>query len=169
MMKVDGQLVHEVEQFLYREARLLDERNFDGWLEVFTEDLRYWVPVVSTRERGAQEVAGEDELAWLDDDKRTLSLRVKRLHTEFAYAEDPPSRTCRIISNIQVEPADKEDEVKVYSNFLIYKNRLETETDLYSGHREDVLRRLDGDWKIARRKLILAQNVLTSKNISIFL
>jgi 3-phenylpropionate/cinnamic acid dioxygenase small subunit len=67
-----------------------------------------------------------------------------------------------------VEPGDAETELKVYSNFIVYRSRAETEQDFYVGARQDVLRRVDGEWKIAGRKIILDQNVLTAKNVSIF-
>jgi 3-phenylpropionate/cinnamic acid dioxygenase small subunit len=173
-------LLREIEQFLYREARLLDERRFHEWLELFTDDVRYWMTGRSTRyprsskaitvldaER-RQECETEDELAILDETKVTLEGRVARLDTGMAWAEDPPSRTRHVISNVEVEPDDTASEVKVYSNFLVYRTRAETEQDLYVGAREDVLRRVGGAWKIARRKLILDQNVLLPKNVSVF-
>lgn len=85
-----------------------------------------------------------------------------------AWAEEPPSHTRRMIGNIEVEQGETESEVKVYANFIMYRNRLETEQDFYVGRREDVLRKVDGNWKIARRKIILDQNVLLSKNLSNF-
>jgi 3-phenylpropionate/cinnamic acid dioxygenase small subunit len=85
-----------------------------------------------------------------------------------AWGEDPPSRTRHIISNVEVEPGDTASELKVYSNFLVYRTRAETEQDLYVGARHDILRRVDGAWKIARRKLLLDQNVLLPKNVSVF-
>jgi 3-phenylpropionate/cinnamic acid dioxygenase small subunit len=172
--------LREIEQFLYREARLLDERRFHEWLELFTDDVRYWMTGRSTRyprsskaitvldaER-RQEWEIEDELAILDETKVTLEGRIARLDTGMAWGEDPPSRTRHIISNVEVEPDDTASEVKVYSNFLVYRTRAETEQDLYVGAREDVLRRVGGAWKIARRKLILDQNVLLPKNVSLF-
>jgi 3-phenylpropionate/cinnamic acid dioxygenase small subunit len=85
-----------------------------------------------------------------------------------AWGEDPPSRTRHIISNVEVEPGDTASELKVYSNFLVYRTRAETEQDLYVGARHDILRRVDGGWRIARRKLLLDQNVLLPKNVSVF-
>ena len=85
-----------------------------------------------------------------------------------AWAEDPPSRTRHLLSNIEVEPGDTTSELKVFANFLVYRNRSEMEQDFYIGARQDVLRHVDGVWKIARRKVILDQNVLLSKNVSIF-
>jgi 3-phenylpropionate/cinnamic acid dioxygenase small subunit len=175
-------LIREVEQFLYREARLLDDRKFHDWLTLFTDDVRYWMASRTNRypksskaiaildpDRYVEDDIGrEDELAILDETKETLSGRVARLDTGMAWAEDPPSRTRHMISNIEVEPGDVESELRVYSNFIVYRSRAETEQDFYVGARQDVLRRVDGAWKIAHRKLILDQNVLLAKNVSIF-
>jgi 3-phenylpropionate/cinnamic acid dioxygenase small subunit len=176
------EVIREVEQFLYREARLLDERRFHEWLELFTDDVRYWMPGRSNRypkvskaivildpERYTEEeLTKEDELAILDETKETLGRRIARLETGMAWAEDPPSRTRHIITNIEVEPGDAAAERKVSSNFMVYRSRSETEQDFYVGARQDVLRHVDGAWKIARRKIILDQNVLLAKNVSIF-
>ena len=175
-------LIREVEQFLYREARLLDLRRFHEWLELFTDDVRYWMTGRSNRypksskaitildpERYVEDdLTRADELALLDETKETLAARVARLDSGMAWAEDPPSRTRHIITNIEIEPSASDSELTVYSNFIVYRSRAETEQDFYVGAREDVLRRVDGAWKIASRRLILDQNVLTAKNISVF-
>ncbi len=174
--------LREVEQFLYREARLLDARRFDDWLDLLTEDLKYWMPLRSNRypayskaisildgsryEEG--EISGEDDLAIMDEDKDSLTRRVRRLDTGMAWAEDPPSRTRHFVSNIEVEPGGRESELKVYSNFIMYRTRGETEQDFYVGSREDILRREDGQLKVAYRKIILDQTVLLAKNVSNF-
>jgi 3-phenylpropionate/cinnamic acid dioxygenase small subunit len=172
----------EVEQFLYREARLLDERRFDDWLALLTDDIRYWMAGRSNRyPRHSKAIAildaaryvdddmtREDELAILDEDKQSLVGRVRRLDTGMAWAEDPPSRTRHFLSNIEVAPGDSEAEIKVHSNFIVYRSRADSEEDFYVGARQDVLRREGHAWKIAYRKLILDQNVLSAKNVSIF-
>ena len=177
-----AEILREVEQFLYREARLLDERRFHEWLELFTDDVRYWMPGRSNRypkrskaivlldpdRYTEEELSREDELAILDETKETLGRRIARLDTGMAWAEDPPSRTRHMLSNIEVEPGDTATEIKVYANFMVYRNRSETEQDFYVGARQDVLRHVDGAWKIARRKIILEQTVLLAKNVSIF-
>jgi len=177
-----AEVVREVEQFLYREARLLDERRFREWLELLTDDVRYWMPGRSTRyPKGSkalgildpdryreEELTREDELAILDETKETLGRRIARLETGMAWAEDPPSRTRHLLSNIEVAPGDVASELKVFANFLVYRSRAETEQDFYVGARQDVLRSVDGAWKIARRTIILDQTVLLAKNVSIF-
>jgi len=69
---------------------------------------------------------------------------------------------------IEVEEAEMASELNVYSNIIVYRSRGETEQDYFVGAREDVLRHVDGTWKIARRKIVLDQNVLLAKNVSIF-
>jgi 3-phenylpropionate/cinnamic acid dioxygenase small subunit len=116
----------------------------------------------------ADDYSKEDELAILDEDKSTLSARVARLDTGMAWAEDPPSRTRHLITNIEVELGNAEAELKVYSDFMVYRSRSETEQDFYVGARRDVLRRVDGALRIASRKIVIDQNVLLAKNVSIF-
>jgi len=176
------EVLREVEQFLYREARLLDERRFHEWLELFTDDVRYWMTGRSSRYPASSKAivvldrgrttegasSAEDELAILDESKATLAQRIARLDTGMAWAEDPPSRTRHFVANIEVEPGEAPAEITVYSNFMVYRSRSETEEDFYVGARQDVLRHVDGTWKIARRRLVLDQNVLLAKNVSIF-
>ncbi len=179
---MEEEVMREIEQFLYREARLLDDRQFHQWLDLFTDDIRYWIPLRSNRypaiskaisirdgsryEEG--DLSKENELAIMDETKESLERRIARLDTGMAWAEDPPSRTRHFISNIEVHPGEQASELKVYSNFIMYRNRAEKEQDFYVGSREDILRRVEGGWKIAYRKIILDQNVLLAKNVSNF-
>jgi 3-phenylpropionate/cinnamic acid dioxygenase small subunit len=110
----------------------------------------------------------EDELAILDETKQTFGKRIARLEMGMAWAEDPPSRTRHLIANVEVAPGDAASEVTAYCNFIVYRSRAETEQDFFVGVRRDVLRRVDGALRIAHRKLILDQNVLSAKNVSIF-
>ena len=113
------------------------------------------------------------DIYWFDEGKETLERRVKQIQTGMHWAEEPVSRISHLVSNVQIlealpsvaEPRD----VAVKCRFLIYRNRVETETDILVGKREDLLRRRDGEgWLIARRKIILDQNVLLSKNLTFF-
>src|SRR5215470_9926775 len=132
-----NEIIREVEQFLYREARLLDERRFHEWLQLLTDDIRYWmagrinrypksskaIAILDPDRYVEDDLTKEGELAILDEDKTTLDARVRRLDTGMAWAEDPPSRTRHLISNIEVEAGEGASEVKVYSNFLVYRSR----------------------------------------------
>src|SRR6266571_1280942 len=163
-------LVRQIEEFLYHEAELLDERHFEEWLDLFTDDVRYWMPM--RRNVPADEMEREFtreglDVNWFDEGKDTLTRRVKQIRTGVHWAEQPPSRTCHMVSNVQVLSAAA-DEVRVKSRFLLYRNRVETETDMLVGKREDLLRRANGGWRIARRKIILDQSVLLAKNLTFF-
>src|SRR5687767_10078180 len=94
-------LVREVEDLLYAEADLLDERKYQLWLDLFTEDVRYWMPLrknVSLLNKES-DASTEDEVGWFDDDKATLAKRVKQLLTGIHWAEEPISRVCHMVSN----------------------------------------------------------------------
>ena len=162
-------LAEEIAQFLYHEAELLDERRFDEWLGLLTDDVHYWMPLRRNVKFGEQERENSPAggISWFDEGKATLAGRVRQIETGVHWAEEPLSRVCHMVSNVQVLDV-RGDEVSVKSRFMVYRNRLEDETDLFVGKREDVLRRADGDWKIARRKIILDQNVLLAKNVTIF-
>ena len=80
----------------------------------------------------------------------------------------PPSRTRHLITNVRIKKVSG-NEVEAHANFLVYRTRMETDQDLFVGERQDVLRRVDGSFKIAKRTIILDQTVLTAKNISVFL
>lgn len=159
----------ELTKFYTNEAWLLDERKFHDWLTLFTDDVFYFMPRRKNvvRRDLHREVTQPGDLAFFEDDKTYLSMRVARLDTGMAWAEDPPSRTRHIVGNLVVEPLEN-GEVKAKTGFIIHKSHLETEDTFYTGSREDILRRVDGQWKVARRTIILDANVLMAKNLSIF-
>jgi 3-phenylpropionate/cinnamic acid dioxygenase small subunit len=174
-------LTDEVAQFLYREAELLDERRYADWLALLSDDIRYWMPMrrnVKFGEEDREFTRETTDINWFDEGKETLTRRVRQIETGIHWAEEPQSRIAHLVSNVQlveVSPAVADArEVMVRCRFLIYRNRVETETDILVGKREDVLRRPDGwqngnqGWRIARRKIILDQNVLLSKNLTFF-
>ena len=169
---MDSDLRHKVEDFLYLEAELLDERRFREWLELFTDDIHYWMPVrynpLDRPKELSEELSRPGESYYFNDNKETLRIRVERFYSKNAWAEMPPSRTRHLISNIRIR---KDDGVQfeVDSNFIVYRTRMEKDEDIFVGTRKDVLRRLDDELKIARRTILLDQAVLGAKNISIFL
>jgi 3-phenylpropionate/cinnamic acid dioxygenase small subunit len=168
-------LKQKLEDFLYHEAELLDERRYEAWLELLADDVRYWMPMRRNVKFGELEREftreGQD-INWFDEGKETLTRRVQQILTGVHWAEEPLSRLCHMISNVQilhVQPSVVEPvEVTVKCRFLIYRNRVETETDILVGKREDVLRRVHGQWQISQRKVILDQSVLLAKNLTFF-
>ena len=169
---MDGELRHQIEDFLYLEAELLDERRLREWLELFTEDAHYWMPVRhNPLERPAElfeELSKPGESYYFNDSKETLRIRVERVYARTAWAEMPPSRTRRLISNVRIKQEGGGD-IEAHSNFIVYRTRMEKDEDFFVGTRKDILRRVNGDFKIAQRTIILDQAILGAKNISIFL
>ena len=169
-------LQQEIADFLFAEAELLDERRFREWLDLLDEDILYFMPIRRNVKFGQQSklentITGEG-ISWFDDDKWTLIKRVEQILTGVHFAEEPLSRVSHLIGNVRltdVSPSVEEaQEVTVNSCFLVYQNRQEYETNIFAGRRKDVLRRKGGSWKIARRDILLNQNVLLAKNLTIF-
>ena len=160
----------ELMQFYIREAWLLDGRKFKEWLDLFTDDVLYFMPRRKNvlRREADREVTPLGDLAILEEDKRYLEMRVARLETGMAWAEDPPSRTRHLIGNLEAAPLENGD-VEARTAFLVYRSHLETDSQLLSGYREDVLRNVNGARKITKRTIVLDANVLLDKNLSVFL
>lgn len=156
----------EAVDFLVTEAELLDNRRFREWLDLLTEDVVYRVPVRVTLGKDA----GSDlasAATWFDETYRSLETRIRRLEAKFPVAEDPPSRTRHFLSNLRVRPGDQNHELRVAANILVYRSRGDsTNHDLFSAERNDVLRRGNGGWKLARREVLLDQSVLGAQDIS---
>ena len=168
-------LTQEITEFLYAEAELLDERRHAAWLALLAEDIRDCLPMRRNVKYGdtTREFTREGEdINWFDEGKDTLTRRVRQIQTGIHWAEEPQSRITHMVSNVQllaVTPdAGMAREVAAKCRFLIYRNRVETETDLLIGKREDTLRRAGDGWMIARRKIILDQSVLMTKNLTFF-
>lgn len=175
--RADRDTHFEVEQFYYEEAELLDDGRYVDWLDMLAEDLDYWMPTRTNRLRRQQalSVAARGEAAFYDETKDSLAWRVRRFDAGMAWAEDPPSRTRHLITNITVRHVDTtelpdfvEDDLLVRSAFLVYRTRLEREENIFAGGRTDVLRRTESGLQVARRTILLDQNILQAKNISTF-
>ena len=160
----------ELMEFYIREAWLLDERRFKEWLDLFTEDVLYFMPRRKNvpRREAHREVTPLGDLALLEEDKRYLEMRVARLDSGMAWAEDPPSRTRHLIGNLLAH-AQEGGEVLAKTAFIVYRSHHETDQQIFAGSREDLLRPVDGGWRIARRTILLDANVLLDKNLSIFI
>ena len=168
MNRVDRDTVAEITEFLYREALALDERRFRDWLALLADDIRYVVPVRVTREGLADwELSPTSRI--FDDDRETLEVRIRRLETDFAWAEQPPSRTRHYVTNVVVDPAERAAEFAVSSNCFIYRSRGDSPTpSLYSLARKDVVRRTADGWLLARRWAAFDQSLINAHNLSIF-
>jgi PAH dioxygenase small subunit len=158
-----SELYGRVLEFLHREAELLDSYKFDAWLSLFTEDIEYRMPVRTTR--FLTEGEGFEDFELMSENLASLTTRVRRLETEFAWAEVPPSRTRHFVSNVIVE--QDAGELEVRASFLLTRTRQDLDYQMYTGSRVDRLRP-DGDgFKIARRTIFSDQTVITATNLSV--
>jgi len=140
---VSAELLLEIQQFLYREARLLDNEQYDEWLELLTDDIHYWVPGVQARYR--------------KDEAKFSSERMAYFHFH-------------LIGNIEVLPTEDSNEWTVHSVILNHRHRTEDDEMELKARRVDTIRRnSEGLLQLARRKVILQETVLQAKNINTFL
>jgi 3-phenylpropionate/cinnamic acid dioxygenase small subunit len=157
----------DVLHFLNVEAELLDEGRFDDWLELLTEEVRYEMPLTITRERSDLPIYATD-MEIMSESIHSLRLRIDRLKTEYAWAEDPPSRTRHLVTNVVVTPGESDDEVRAASCFCVFWNRgLDSDGDLFIGHRKDTLVRSNGGWQLASREMFLDTATLGANGVSI--
>jgi 3-phenylpropionate/trans-cinnamate dioxygenase beta subunit len=167
---VDAETERDLRNFLYFEAELLDDWRFRDWLELLDEGIEYTMPTQAnalTRDR-LKSISPPTSFYFCDN-KGQLEQRIRRLETGMAWAEEPPSRTRHLIANVRISATDDADRYLVRSNFLLYRQRMAMDIDIYAGERTDVLRRSDNGagWSICRRDLVLDQATLASNNLSI--
>jgi biphenyl 2,3-dioxygenase beta subunit len=160
---------YEIERFYYDEAALLDSHRYEEWLALFSDDAHYFMPIRRTRTQREldKEFTRPGEMAFFNDTKTLLAGRIKKLQSGRSWAEDPPSRTRHLVTNIRVIEDDGR-KLEVESNFHVYRTRLNSEETSWIGSRRDVLRRVDGSFQIADRQIFLEQTVLLSRNLSNF-
>lgn len=163
-------LKERVEDFLAYEGELLDERQFDRWLDLLDEDIHYWMPLVRNFEHSRPQdeyTRASRDAAWFDEGKHTLLQRVLQIKGGDHWAEEPLSRSTHMTSNIRIVAADV-SEVTLKCRFLLYVNRREEEVRLFVGKRTDVLRRNGDSFLIKRRSIFLDQSKLLFKNLTTF-
>jgi 3-phenylpropionate/cinnamic acid dioxygenase small subunit len=161
----------ELVEFLEDEAHALDENDLMGWLSRMAPDVQYQMPVRTTRDRvdGSEFAEG---MFLFDEDIMTLSIKVTRLAaTQSAWAEKPPSRTRRFVTNIRVfRVPGAAEEYRVTSSLLVTRNRYqESVLEFLSATRSDVIRRTGDGFKIAARTIYADQATIGTQNLAIFL
>lgn len=140
----------DIEKYLYREARLLDERRFEEWMNLFTDDGYYWVPAYP------KQTDPYETVSIFFDDKPMMKTRLSRLNHPKIHAQSPASRTLHIVSNIEIdEDHDVEGEILVHSTLMMMEYRLEKQTS-YGGRCQHLLRtRADGGFDLAWKRVDL--------------
>jgi 3-phenylpropionate/cinnamic acid dioxygenase small subunit len=159
------ELYGRVTQFLYHEAELLDTYRFADWLALVSPEIDYRMPVRTTQFLTDGE--GFHDFEFFSENLDSLTTRVKRLETEFAWAEVPPSRTRHFVSNVIVEERPGEEGLEVRSSFMVTRTRQDLGYQMFTGVRHDRLIPVDDSFVIARRKILIDQTVLTATNLSV--
>lgn len=168
-------LLRDVEQFLYLEADLLDDRCFREWLDLLADDVQYRMPIVRNMRQSdidREYLEGPLDVSWLDEGKETLRQRVEQILTGVHWAEEPLSRTAHLVTNVRIVSADPSPDaaetVSLRCRFLSYRHRLQDQEDILIGKRHDTLRRANGSWKITKREIYINQPVLLARSLSHF-
>lgn len=176
----DSHLISRIEQFYYREARLLDNREYQQWLGLLTEDIDYRIPSrhIATPDpklRGTESFhsleheidrGGPNGSPLRIENFFTLAIRVDRAFKVNAWAENPPARTRRFISNVEVFEID--EGYQTYNNFQLVYSRHDNANFIYTGQRADILHQVDGELKIASREIIHDWNVIAVPTMGLF-
>jgi 3-phenylpropionate/cinnamic acid dioxygenase small subunit len=149
---------HQIENFLYREARLMDEHAYDEWLALWADDALYWVPA------NDDDIDPQRHVSIVYEDKARLEDRIVRLKSGAAYAQDPRSRMRRVISNIEIEEGEQGD-VTVYSNFNLTELR-RSQQRTFAGRTIHKLRPEGKSFKIAYKKVLLVNNDEVISNLT---
>ncbi|WP_019122683.1 aromatic-ring-hydroxylating dioxygenase subunit beta [Brevibacillus massiliensis] len=166
---MNAELQYEINRFYYHEAYLLDNRKFEEWLDLLTNDIVYRMPMRVTCENKDGSNISENSL-YFEETKKSLTTRVKRLRTTSAWAEDPAPRTRHLVTNIIIENGSADDSLSVRNSFLFLRSRAgDAGIEQLCGERLDVLRKVNNQWQIASRKIIPDQAVLGVMNLSMFL
>lgn len=156
-----------VQRFLHHEAALLDGRDYQRWFALLTDDIVYQVSAQVARDAEA----GVLDYTIVDEGSESLKLRVDQISDpKLTRAENPPSMTRRFVSNFQVGAAASPDTFVVDTNLLVYRFRATApDGGFYVGERRDVLRRIDGALRLARRNVRLDHTTLVDGSLSILL
>lgn len=167
---IGSELYNRILEAYYDEAAMLDELRFVDWTGWLAKDLRYTAPQRLTRTLADHAKSVERSVMHFDENYGTIAARVRRLGGNSAWAEDPPSRTRRLVTNLRVEIGDAEGEYRVASYFLLTRSRFEqSRMAVLSGERLDVVRDLGDRFELVSRESILDQTVLGMPNLAIFL
>lgn len=159
----------QAQAWLIDEAYLLDDQRYEEWLATLAEDVRYVMPVTLTRAIGA-DLGAQPGMAHFDENKRSLSLRVARFRTQYAWAEDPTSRLRHFVTNVRTCETDSAEQIFVESAVLLFRSRGDlSEPSLLSARRADVLRRADRGWLLRSRIIQVDESVLRTQNLAVFL
>jgi 3-phenylpropionate/cinnamic acid dioxygenase small subunit len=154
MSAVDIDLLREVEQFLFREARFADEQRYDDWEALWADEAIYWVPA------GGDNIDPTTTMSVIFDNRSRIGTRVKQLNTGKRHAQTPVSRLRHLLTNIELLELDGDadpEEIAVGANVVVYESR-ERGVTQWAGRTEWKLRRTEDGLRIAFKKVMLVDN-----------
>jgi len=154
-------LIREIEEFLFHEALLLDQRRFEDWRDLFTDDGIYWVPTEENQQSGIE------THSIFYDDKTLMDHRVRRLNHPLNYAQTPPSRTRHVIGNVVVEDGGGAGgEIHVRSSLIAVEYWRDRQR-IFAGDCHHRLRRERGGLRIASKRVDLANCDAVHEHMSV--
>ncbi|MCU1454122.1 MAG: bphA2 [Acidimicrobiales bacterium] len=167
--RVGTEAHNEVLDFLIEEAWILDDGRYAAWLEMLGEEIEYFMPTRSTVYRN-DGLGFSENMGHYDETRKSLELRVRRLlESTSAWTEAPPSRTRRLVTNVQVWDGDAPDEYLARSACLLLRNRIDNPTfDMLSTSRRDTVRRSGDSFVLIKRRIEIDQATLGTPNLSMF-
>lgn len=143
--------MRDVEQFIYREARLADEHAYDEWEALWTDDAVYWVPF------GSDDADPETQMSVIYDNRSRIATRIKQFKTGKRHSATPPPRIRRVVSNVELLSGNDDDPIHAGANFVVYESRARGIT-LWAGRAEYTLRRAPDDALMMVRKDVFLVN-----------
>lgn len=144
-------LLIAVTAFIYKEARLQDEHQYEAWEALWTDDGVYWVPANS------DDIDPEKEMSIIYDNRSRIALRVKQLLTGKHFTQTPQSRLRHLVSNIELVDQEAGGDIAVASNSLVFESSLRDDT-IWAARNEYRLRYVDGELRMAYKKVTLVNN-----------
>ena len=144
------ELLHAIEQFLFREARYEDEHRYQEWEALWDDDGVYWVPA------NGDDIDPEQQMSIIYDNRSRIGLRVKQLLTGKHHTQSPQSRLRRVISNVEMLGEDEKG-IRVAANTIVFESNQRSDT-IWGARLEYVLRPMEGDFRIAFKKVALVNN-----------
>jgi 3-phenylpropionate/cinnamic acid dioxygenase small subunit len=140
----------EISQFIYREARLQDDHQYAEWEKLWTDDAIYWVPA------NGEDIDPEQKMSIIYDNRSRISIRVNQLLTGKRFTQMPLSKLCRVVSNIEFL-GHEDGCLLARSNAIVFESHTRGEI-LWASKNEYRLRRVDGELRMVRKKVTLANN-----------
>ncbi len=142
--------LEDVTQFIYREARLQDEHQYDAWENLWTDDGVYWVPA------NGDDIDPEQKMSILYDNRSRIALRIRQYHTGKRFSQTPQSRLRRLVSNVEIL-SDDGSEIRAAANAMVFESQTRGDV-IWASRNEYTLRREDNGFRMVLKKVMLVNN-----------